>query len=125
MVAWLDAASGEVGRVEQFGTATDDEAYGLAVASDGGVWASGSTGGAISEGVETQRYGHLPRPLRTRSRNLGLERRSEAGYRGTDSGYAAGGKGPALARSPGVGCSSRSSTHGTLAMSASSDTPVS
>jgi hypothetical protein len=53
MVAWLDAATGEVGRIEQFGTATDDEAYGLAVASDGSVWASGSTGGAISEGVET------------------------------------------------------------------------
>ena len=53
MVAWLDAATGEVGRVEQFGTDTDDEAYGLAVASDGSVWASGSTGGAISEGVET------------------------------------------------------------------------
>jgi hypothetical protein len=53
MVAWLDAATGELGRVEQFGTATDDEAYGLAVASDGSVWASGSTGGAISEGVRT------------------------------------------------------------------------
>ena len=53
MVAWLDAANGELGRVEQFGTATDDEAYGLAVASDGSVWASGSTGGAISEGVQT------------------------------------------------------------------------
>lgn len=51
MVAWLDAATGEVGRVEQFGTDTDDEAYGLAVAADGSVWAGGSTGGAISEGV--------------------------------------------------------------------------
>ena len=52
MVAWLDAETGELGRVEQFGTDTDDEAYGLAVTSDGSVWASGSTGGAISEGVE-------------------------------------------------------------------------
>ena len=51
MVAWLDGTTGEVGRVEQFGTATDDEAYGLAIATDGSVWASGSTGGAISEGV--------------------------------------------------------------------------
>ena len=53
MVAWMDATTGEVGRVEQFSTETDDEAYGLAIASDGSVWVSGSTGGAISEGLES------------------------------------------------------------------------
>ncbi len=145
MVAWLDAATGEVDRVEQFGTDTDDEAYGLAVDSDGSVWAGGSTGGAISEGVtsgdtdiflirfdsdsESQASsGPSSRPLEaqipggeeSRSRQPDWVRATRPRFR-----QPAGGKGPALARRPGVEWSSNSSTHGTLSISASSDTPVS